>query len=249
MPLGGKCGHLELYLRDLEQGGYAPATVSRRLSTVAGLFKYAVLDELVATNRTLAVTRPHAGGEPAPHGAAPAGVRRRPHGRPPAQRDSARSVRAARHARATGQRGLRRPGHRSAVRRGLRGPARARQGRQASDHPLPIPVLLRSGTPPPADRPGRSCSPPPVSPLPAALPAGSCGTSSGSRRPPRRPSRTPCGARSAPPGRSAVCRSATCSTRCGIRRPPRHPLRHGPHQPGPARRPQRRAYLAGMAVG
>ena len=59
VPLGVKRGDLEFYLRDLEQRGYAPATISRRLSTVAGLFKYAVLDELVASNPTLAVTRPH----------------------------------------------------------------------------------------------------------------------------------------------------------------------------------------------
>jgi len=58
-PLAAKRPHLELYLRDLEQREYAPATVSRRLSTVAGLFKYAVIDELVASNPTLAVTRPH----------------------------------------------------------------------------------------------------------------------------------------------------------------------------------------------
>jgi integrase/recombinase XerD len=32
-------------------------TVSRRLSTVAGLFKYAVIDELVTANPTMAVTR------------------------------------------------------------------------------------------------------------------------------------------------------------------------------------------------
>jgi len=57
-PLTAKRPHLKLYLRDLEQRGYAPATVSRRLSTVAGFFKYAVIDELVASNPTLAVTRP-----------------------------------------------------------------------------------------------------------------------------------------------------------------------------------------------
>ncbi len=54
----GRPPHLELYLRDLEARGYASATISCRLSTVAGLFKYAVIDELVATNPTLAVTRP-----------------------------------------------------------------------------------------------------------------------------------------------------------------------------------------------
>lgn len=57
-PLAVRRPHLELYLRDLQARGNAPATVSRRLSTVAGLFKYAVIDELVATNPTMAVTRP-----------------------------------------------------------------------------------------------------------------------------------------------------------------------------------------------
>jgi integrase/recombinase XerD len=57
-PLAAKRPHFELYLRDLERRGYAPATISRRLSTVAGLFKYAVIDELVAANPTAAVTRP-----------------------------------------------------------------------------------------------------------------------------------------------------------------------------------------------
>ena len=57
-PLAAKRPHFELYLRDLERRGYATATISRRLSTLAGLFKYAVIDELVPTNPTLAVTRP-----------------------------------------------------------------------------------------------------------------------------------------------------------------------------------------------
>lgn len=58
VPLQARRPHLELYLRDLERRGYAAATISRRLSTVAGLFKYAVIDEVVASNPTLAVTRP-----------------------------------------------------------------------------------------------------------------------------------------------------------------------------------------------
>lgn len=58
LPLQARRPHLELYLRDLERRGYAAATISRRLSTVAGLFKYAVIDEVVASNPTLAVTRP-----------------------------------------------------------------------------------------------------------------------------------------------------------------------------------------------
>jgi site-specific recombinase XerD len=57
-PLAAKRPHIELYLRDLERRGYAPATISRRLSTLAGLFKYAVIDEHVTVNPTAAVTRP-----------------------------------------------------------------------------------------------------------------------------------------------------------------------------------------------
>jgi site-specific recombinase XerD len=57
-PLAVRRPHLELYLRDLEARGYAPATVSRRLSTVAGMFRYAVIDELVTADPTMAVTRP-----------------------------------------------------------------------------------------------------------------------------------------------------------------------------------------------
>jgi hypothetical protein len=34
-PLTVKRPHIELYLRDLERRGYAPATISRRLSTLA----------------------------------------------------------------------------------------------------------------------------------------------------------------------------------------------------------------------
>lgn len=57
-PLHAQRAHLELYLRDLHDKGYAPATISRRLSTVAGLFRYAVIDEVVVKNPSLAVSRP-----------------------------------------------------------------------------------------------------------------------------------------------------------------------------------------------
>ncbi len=50
--------HIELYLRDQERSGYAAATISRPLSVLAGFFRYAVIDELVPVNPTLAVTRP-----------------------------------------------------------------------------------------------------------------------------------------------------------------------------------------------
>ncbi len=57
-PLQARRAHLELYLRDLQDKGYAAATISRRLSTVAGLFRYAVIDQLITSNPTLAVSRP-----------------------------------------------------------------------------------------------------------------------------------------------------------------------------------------------
>jgi site-specific recombinase XerD len=50
--------HLELYLRWLESRGYASATIGRRFSTVAGFYKYAVIDGHLTTNPALAVTRP-----------------------------------------------------------------------------------------------------------------------------------------------------------------------------------------------
>ncbi len=50
--------HLELYLRWMEQQELAPATIGRRFGTVAGFFKYAVLDGHLHDNSALAVTRP-----------------------------------------------------------------------------------------------------------------------------------------------------------------------------------------------
>ncbi len=53
-----------MHLRDGRSGHHRSgangraATISRRLSTVAGLFRYAVIDELVPSNPTLAVSRP-----------------------------------------------------------------------------------------------------------------------------------------------------------------------------------------------
>lgn len=57
-PLAARRAHIELYIRALERKGYAAATVRRRVSTVSGLFKYAVIDELIAADPTLAVERP-----------------------------------------------------------------------------------------------------------------------------------------------------------------------------------------------
>jgi len=57
-PLQAERPHLELYLRWMEARGLAPATIGRRFGTVAGFYKYAVLDGNAAVNPTLAVTRP-----------------------------------------------------------------------------------------------------------------------------------------------------------------------------------------------
>ena len=57
-PLQAQRPHLELYLRWMESRGLAPATIGRRFGTVAGFYKYAVLDGNAAVNPTLAVTRP-----------------------------------------------------------------------------------------------------------------------------------------------------------------------------------------------
>ena len=57
-PLQAQRPHLELYLREMESQGLAPATIGRRFGTVAGFYKYAVLDGHVPTDPTLAVSRP-----------------------------------------------------------------------------------------------------------------------------------------------------------------------------------------------
>jgi site-specific recombinase XerD len=57
-PLRAQRPHLELYLRWLEQRGLAPATLGRRFTTVAGFFRYAVIDGHCDKDPSLAVTRP-----------------------------------------------------------------------------------------------------------------------------------------------------------------------------------------------
>lgn len=58
LPLEAERPHLELYLRWMEGWGYAPATMGRRFGTVAGFYKFAVLDGHMPANPTVAVTRP-----------------------------------------------------------------------------------------------------------------------------------------------------------------------------------------------
>jgi hypothetical protein len=57
-PLRVTRAELEMYLRNLEQHGYAPATVARRFGTVATYLKFAVIDGLIPANPADAVTRP-----------------------------------------------------------------------------------------------------------------------------------------------------------------------------------------------
>jgi integrase/recombinase XerD len=57
-PLHAERPHLELYLRWMEAEGLAPATIGRRFGTVAGFYKYALIDGNATANPTLAVTRP-----------------------------------------------------------------------------------------------------------------------------------------------------------------------------------------------
>lgn len=49
---------LEMYVRHLENGGYAAATIARRFGTVATFYKYAVIDGVIPSNPADAVTRP-----------------------------------------------------------------------------------------------------------------------------------------------------------------------------------------------
>jgi len=62
-PLLVERPHLELYMRWMEGQELAPATIGRRFGTVAGFFKYAVLDGHLPANPALAVSRPRFGWE------------------------------------------------------------------------------------------------------------------------------------------------------------------------------------------
>jgi integrase/recombinase XerD len=57
-PLQATRPHLELYVRWLEQRGWASSTVARRFGTVALFYRYAVLDELMAKDPAVNVARP-----------------------------------------------------------------------------------------------------------------------------------------------------------------------------------------------
>jgi integrase/recombinase XerD len=107
-PLRAGRPHLELYLRHLEAQGYAVATIARRFGTVASFYRYAVIDGHLPANPADAVTRPKVAWEGQRRTvlhplefAAVLSASRSGSGR-------ACSGRAARHARPTGVRSLRR---------------------------------------------------------------------------------------------------------------------------------------------
>ncbi len=83
-PLQAQRPQLELYLRWMEQQGLAPATIGRRFTTVAGFYRYAVIDghcpegPVPSSDATAGAV-----GGAAPHRAPPARVRRPAHRRPP----------------------------------------------------------------------------------------------------------------------------------------------------------------------
>jgi integrase/recombinase XerD len=56
--VGVRRADIECFGRDLEAAGRARATVTRRLCTVAGFYKYAVEEELLAHSPAVHVRRP-----------------------------------------------------------------------------------------------------------------------------------------------------------------------------------------------
>lgn len=57
-PLKARRPHMELYVRWLEEQGWADATVNRRVSTVCVFYKYATIDDLIDKDPTVALKRP-----------------------------------------------------------------------------------------------------------------------------------------------------------------------------------------------
>lgn len=56
--LEAKRAHLELYLRHLEERGYAKSTIGRRLSTVASFYRWCLEEEVIDRNPAAHVRRP-----------------------------------------------------------------------------------------------------------------------------------------------------------------------------------------------
>jgi integrase/recombinase XerD len=63
-PLAATRAHVDAYARQLAEGDHlAPSTVARRLSALAGFYKYALSEELVARSPMTHVRRPKVGSE------------------------------------------------------------------------------------------------------------------------------------------------------------------------------------------
>lgn len=58
-PLDAKRAHIELFARELEVTGRSIATVGQKLTTLAGFYKYAVIDRLIDENPMQHVARPN----------------------------------------------------------------------------------------------------------------------------------------------------------------------------------------------
>jgi hypothetical protein len=54
-------GHIEAYIRALEQAGRSRATVARRLATLAGFYRYAVQEEALPHSPAAHIRRPSVG--------------------------------------------------------------------------------------------------------------------------------------------------------------------------------------------
>jgi integrase/recombinase XerD len=57
-PLAAQRGHIEAYIRDLEQAGRSRATVARRLATLAGFYRYAVQEGALPHSPATHIRRP-----------------------------------------------------------------------------------------------------------------------------------------------------------------------------------------------
>ena len=62
-PLAAERGHVDAYARTLEEAGYAPATVGRRLTALSSFYTYGVQEELLARNPVAYVRRPKVSGD------------------------------------------------------------------------------------------------------------------------------------------------------------------------------------------
>jgi len=60
-PLWVRRVHVDAYARMLERHGAAPTTIARRLACLAGLYAYALAEELIDRNPVEHVDRPHIG--------------------------------------------------------------------------------------------------------------------------------------------------------------------------------------------